>query len=439
MKKTTTFYYSIKYVFIMLSAIIITNTMNSCKNNRSQTQTAIEAIDSLFKARYAINGDTSIIRDYPGGAVLIMKGDSIIFDKGYGKANYKTNEAIDGNTFFNIASVSKQFTATAILKLQEEGKLNIQDSIKKYFPEFKADFFNKIKIKHLMSHSSGIPDERPRNDRNFVLTATDMQSMEYIKDLDHLDFEPGTEYEYMNPTFQLQYAIIEKLSGENFVDYMRKNIFDKAGMEKTLYFDASYEENIPHMAHGYILDEDSNNNSADSDLTPDAITAKEEAKKIAKENSSNNNNITKEGPLFIEYDYGEETFFATKADGGIYTSTHEFAQWEKALRNNLIISEKSKQEAHSPITTVSGSKYSSYQNRPYTSYGYGWFIDQTPGMPTKIYHTGDNGGFQIYAGRFPEKQLLILVFENRNDKDRWSMVTDIDNILKKANWLDVTK
>ena len=124
-----------------------------------------------------------------------------------------------------------------------------------------------------------------------------------------------------------------------------------------------------------------------------------------------------------------------KADGGIYTSTHEFAKWEKALRDNLLISDSLKQAAHSPITTVTGSTYSSYQNRPYTSYGYGWFIEQKPGMPKKVYHTGDNGGFQIYAGRFPEKNILVLVFENRNDQSRWSMVEKIDSILKEAGIL----
>lgn len=362
--------------------------MQSCNEKKSAKDIAVERIDSLFSARYGENT--------PGAAVLIKVGDEVIFDKGYGIADIDTKAKIDGNTFFNIASVSKQFTAMAIMKLQEEGKLSLEDNVKKYFPEFKGDFFERIKIKHLLSQSSGLPDLRPRDDRNFVLTATDMQSIEFFKDLDHINFEPGTNYEYQNPTFQLCYAIIEKLTGKSFDDYMREEIFLPAGMNETLYFEDGRD--IPRMSHGYIPDNE--------DKT-----------------------------AWKEYDYGEESFFATKADGGIYSSTHEFVKWEDALQNNLIISDSLKQIAHSPITPISGSTYSDYQNRPYTSYGYGWFIEEKPGMPKKVYHTGDNGGYQIYAGRFPEKRILVLIFENRNDYDRWDTVLKIDKILSDAGFL----
>lgn len=374
-------------LFIILSIPFF---MSSC-NEKSTTakQAVAEKLDSLFTARYGENT--------PGGAVFIMKGNETVFEKSYGIANYDTKLKIDSNTFFNIASVSKQFTAMALLKLHEEGKLSIEDNVKKYFPEFKAEFFERIKIKHLLSQCSGLPDARPRDDRNFVLTATDMQSTGFFKELDKINFEPGTNYEYQNPTFQLCYAIIEKVTGKGFEEYMKENIFDPAGMSATLYFEAGRQ--IPRMAHGYIPENE-------------------------------------EKTQWKEYDYGEESFFATKADGGIYTSINEFIKWEKALRNNIIISDSLKQVAHSPITTVSGSKYSNYQNRPYTSYGYGWFIEEVPGWPRKVYHTGDNGGFQIYAGRFPEKEVLVLVFENRNDNSRWDMVKEIDAVLKETGLLN---
>ncbi len=374
----------------LLTTLLISFLMASCnENSKTANRMVAEKLDSLFTARYGENT--------PGGTVFIMKGDQTIFQKDYGVANYDTDLKIDSNTFFNIASVSKQFTAMAILKLHEEGKLSIEDNVKKYFPEFKADFFERIKIRHLLSQCSGLPDDRPRDDRNFVLTATDMQSIEFFKELDKLNFEPGTNYEYQNPTFQLCYAIIEKVTGKGFEEYMKENIFDPSGMTETLYFEAGRE--IPRMAHGYIPED--------------------EAKTQWK-----------------EYDYGEESFFGTKADGGIYTSINEFVKWEKALRNNVIISDSLKQVAHSAITSVSGSTYSDYQNRPYTSYGYGWFIEEVPGWPKKVYHTGDNGGFQIYAGRFPEKEVLVLVFENRNDNSRWNMVKAIDTVIKEAGLLD---
>lgn len=389
-------------LMVAVATLTSLTAMVSCNNTPTLTkdEIALQKVDSLFTERYAPQPN-------PGGAVLILKGDSIIFDKGYGIADTELNTQIDGNTFFNIASVSKQFTAVAILKLAQEGKLDINKSIydvhpnvNKYLPKDKK-VFKGVTVAHLMSHASGIPDSRPRTDRNFVLTCTDMQSIEYMKDLKELKFEPGTQYDYQNPTFQLLYVMIESLSGMPFEQYMKENIFTPAGMDETVYFQADRE--IPRMSHGYI---------------------------------PQNDTIPAEEKVFRQYDYGEESFFATKADGGIYTSTHEFAKWEKALRNNTILNAETTQAAHSPQNNVSGSEFSSYQNRPYTSYGYGWFIEDQPGMPRKVYHTGDNGGYQIYAARFPEKDLLFLVFENRNDYSRWKMAEKLDAIAKEAGWLD---
>ena len=392
---------NLKTMACTIAAATTMGTMISCSSPApTKDEIAVQKLDSLFTERYSPQPN-------PGGTVLIMKGDSVLYQNSWGIADTELNTTIDANTFFNIASVSKQFTAVAIMKLHQEGKLDIYKSIydvapsvNKFLPKKKKPF-SDIRIVDLMAHSSGIPDSRPREDRNFTLTATDMESLQYMKDLKELNFTPGTEYEYMNPTFQLLYVMIEAASGMPFEQYMREQIFTPAGMEETLYFQADRE--IPRMAHGYVTEDD---------------------------------DAPAETKQFRQYDYGEETFFATKADGGIYTSINEFVQWEKALRNNLFMSEKMTAEAHGPVTKITGSTFSDYQNRPNTSYGYGWFIEDNPGMPRKVYHTGDNGGFQIYAGRFPEKEVLMLVFENRNDHSRWKMVEKLDAIAKEAGWLE---
>ena len=394
---------NLKTMACTLAAATTMGTMISCSSPApTKDEIAVQKLDSLFTERYSPQPN-------PGGTVLIMKGDSVLYQNSWGIADTELNTTIDANTFFNIASVSKQFTAVAIMKLHQEGKLDIYKSIydvapsvNKFLPK-KQKPFSDIRIVDLMAHSSGIPDSRPREDRNFTLTATDMESLQYMKGLKELNFTPGTEYEYMNPTFQLLYVMIEAASGMPFEQYMREMIFTPAGMEETLYFQADRE--IPRMAHGYVTEDD---------------------------------NAPAETKQFRQYDYGEETFFATKADGGIYTSINEFVQWEKALRNNLFMTPEMTAEAHGPVTKITGSTFSDYQNRPNTSYGYGWFIEDNPGMPRKVYHTGDNGGFQIYAGRFPEKEVLMLVFENRNDHSRWKMVEKLDAIAKEAGWLDVS-
>jgi len=353
--------------------------LNSCKSSTTSFENAINEIDVLFSSLYPKNE--------PGAAVLILKGDSVIFEKGYGVADMQSMNPINGNTFFNIASVSKQFSAVALMILASEGKLGLDDNIKRWFPEFKSPLLEKITLKHLLSHTSGIPDSRDRSDKYFVTTATDTQSYAYIGTLDKLNFEPGSKYEYMNPTFQLMYTIIERSSGKGFDEFMRERIFEPSGMSETIYFEA--DKIIPRMAHAYMLNKDSGS--------------------------------------FEEYDYGEESFFATKADGGIYTSVREFVNWEIALRKNILIDERMIIEAQTPKIEI--------QEIPFTHYGYGWFIENRPGFPTKIYHTGNNGGFQIYAGRYPQQKILYLVFSNRDDRNREETANKVDQIFKNAGWL----
>lgn len=380
------------FTFMVMASIITT----ACTPNPDKE--AAKQIDTLCSQLFPA--------DEPGAAVLVLKGDNIIFDKGYGIADIDTKVPIDGNTFFNIASVSKQFTATAAMQLAEQGRISLDDSVKMYFPEYKADFYNRIKIKHLLSHSSGIPDARDRSDRNKNIFGTEELAMSYIPDLNFLNFEPGTNYEYINPTFLMVACIVEKVSGKPFTEYVRENIFIPAGMDKTLYFEP--DAVIENMAHGYEYE--------DVENMPEERTATEGASDAPKK--------------WYEYDYGEETFFATKADGGIYTSTHQFVNWEKALRDNKVMSEQSRIDAQSPHTPIAGSTYSDYQNRPNTFYGYGWFIEpETDSSPLKIYHTGDNGGFKILAARYPEQNILVLVFANRADWDRYKLMQDIEKAL----------
>ena len=177
-------------------------------------------------------------------------------------------------------------------------------------------------------------------------------------------------------------------------------------MDRTVYFDRDRQDLIPSMAHGYEY--------ADVSDMPEERTAGDTTGK-------------KE---WYEYDFGEETFFATRPDGGIYTSVREFVKWEEALRKNLVLSSGSASEAMSPKTLVSGSSWSDYQNRPNTWYGYGWFIEPaTENTPLRVYHTGDNGGFKILAARYPEKDILVLVFANRADWDRYALLLSLEDII----------
>src|SRR5690606_5802364 len=166
-----------------------------------------------------------------GGAVLIMKGDSIIFSKGYGLADLELKINIDANTLFNVGSISKTFVSNAILMLQDEGKLSVEDNMAKYFPDFKnIEIAEKVKIKHLITHTSGLVDNRQtKTDSLFYLTAKDAENWYPTTQAQDLNFEPGTRYDYSNPAYNALALIIEQVSGMKWQDYVADKIFIPSG------------------------------------------------------------------------------------------------------------------------------------------------------------------------------------------------------------------
>jgi len=361
---------------IILAVLLSIAGMNAQPINNRET---VKRIDNILGAVYNNPGE-------PGAAVLIMQAGDTIYSRCFGLADMETREPVTLQTNFCIASVSKQFSAVALLQLAEQGMLSLGDPLSKFFPEFQAPFFNDISLHHILSHTSGIPDARPRDDRDFVLYSNDVTSVQYMRTLDHLNFQPGTQYEYINPTFQLIYQIVERVTGTPFEDYMQRSVFDRAEMQSCCYFEP--DRDIPHMAHGYQRDDKGQ---------------------------------------WQEYDYGEESFFGTKADGALYCSISDFVNWERALRDNRVWTAASKRQAYLPWIQIPQDAEYGYQ--PHTGYGYGFFVQDVPGQPTHVYHLGDNGGFTIYAGKIPERDLIFLFFSTRPDIDRLKIVNDIYHVL----------
>ena len=364
---------------IMMIAALLAWFTAATGQNMNMKEELTRRIDAVFEAVYSSP-------DEPGAAVLIMQGGNTIYSRCFGLADMVTREPVTFATNFCIASVSKQFSAVALLQLAEEGRLSLSDPLSKFFPEFQAPFFKDITLHHILSHTSGIPDTRPRDNRDFVLYSTDVASVGYMRTLDHLNFQPGTQYEYINPTFQLIYQIVERTTGTPFETYMQNQVFGRIGMETCRYFEP--DRKIAHMAHGYERDSTGQ---------------------------------------WAEYDYGEESFFATKADGALYCSINDFVRWERALRDNRVWTASSKRLAYQPWIRIPADAEYGYQ--PYTGYGYGFFVQDYPGQPTHVYHLGDNGGFTIYAGKIPERDLIFLFFSTRPDINRLDIVNRVYHIL----------
>lgn len=365
-----------------------------------------DALDQLLAPYYR--------EDAPGGAVLVATGGEIEYEFYRGIADMESGCPIGSDTVFNVASISKQFASVGLLKLVDKGLVSLDDSVAKYFPEFKSEHWKEIKLWHVMSHSSGVPDLRPRTDRDFMLYCTDRQSLEYMKELDTFRFAPGTAYEYINPTYQILFGVIERVTGMDFDNYQRKEIFEPLGMASTFYFEPGRPTEA--TAHGYIINEDTIVSGIDADY-------EKHRSKVA------NDYVDSEGKHWAVCEYGIETFFATKADGGLYSTARDLLKWENALASNELISKGLKQRAYDCITRVSDSPYCGYQNRPNTWYGLGWFIDTTPGRERKVYHTGDNGGFQAYLAKYEQSGKVVVMLENRNDRDRWSTQMTIENLI----------
>jgi len=368
----------IRKTTLLLVAVCLMFIAAHAQTQMSKQQLA-SRLDALFGTVYNNPAE-------PGAAVLIMQGSDTVYSHCWGVADMQTKQPVTLSTNFCIASVSKQFSAVAVLQLAQQGLLSLNDPLSKYFPEFKAPFFKDITLHHILSHTSGIPDARPRDDRNFVLHATDVASVGYMKTLDHLNFTPGTQYEYINPTFQLIYQLVQRVTRQGYEDYMQQHIFNPAGMRSARFFEP--QRHIDNMAHGY-------------------------------------ERVGQDG--WREYDYGEESFFATKADGGLYCSINDFVRWEHALRDNMVWTASSKRLAYTPWITIPADAEYGYQ--PHAGYGYGFFIQDQPHRPAIVYHTGDNGGFTIYAGKIPERDVLVLFFSTRNDIDRMGMVNQVYDLL----------
>src|SRR5450631_3713547 len=178
--------------------------------------------DSIMKAEVTLNGFN--------GNVLVAKAGKIIFQKSYGYRNYNTKEMLDNNSVFELCSVTKQFTAVAILQLMEAGKLKLSDSLRQYFP---AMPYNNITIQQLLTHTSGLPDYTDSmgnywNHKNIAFNNDVIHFME--KEKLPANFKPGAKSQYCNTGYMLLASIVEKLSGMPFQDYLQQYIFKPLDM-----------------------------------------------------------------------------------------------------------------------------------------------------------------------------------------------------------------
>ena len=352
--------------------------------------------------------------DCPGAIVTVMRGDSIVYNHAYGLARLDSVERVTDSTIFNISSASKLVTGVAIMKLVENGQLSLDDSLSKFFPEFPRRYFDRIKVRHVLSHTSGLPDLRPTNrnewmeylernastfgfDRDYRLYGTEREHMQTFVNLDTMLFEPGTHYDRRDISYILIAPLIERVTGQKFGKWMKANIFDPAGMTESFYYQAGMR--TPRMAHGY----------RQADTSRPEITFR----------SSDGR--------WDEYDYNESEYFLTKADRGVFCSSRDFMRFRRALANNSLISAESLETILTPVTDT---------GIPYVGFGVSTAVATLPDMPRKSYHLNQNGGFSVITCWWPDKDVSYLVFCTRNDIDQRPLMAKVDSIIASVGWLD---
>lgn len=315
-------------------------------------------LDSLFSS-YFKPGD-------PGGAVLIARGDEILYKNGFGIADLNTKEQISPQTIFNLGSISKTFVAYGILKLANEKKISLDDDLLKYFSDFADEgIAKKVRIVHLLTHTSGLPDNRHvKENHDFYLWAKDEENFAPLKKTARLEFEPGTKYKYSNPAFNGLALIIEKVSGMKWQDYIKRNIFTPAGMKYSTITDGAHPSS--GVAHGYIKTDQGN---------------------------------------FEELDYGEEPTFPAAGNGGVWSSVEELWKYEKAIQAHVFLTAEMIRLSRSVF------QFEGWQDSTASRLGLSWFINQADGEQM-IGHTGSQGGFSSDYCWYPGTGIFYVLLCN---------------------------
>ncbi|NIV12098.1 MAG: serine hydrolase [Aliifodinibius sp.] len=285
------------------------------------------------------------------GSILIHQKNEIVLSKGYGLANIPFEIKNSPQTKFHIASLSKSFTAAAILLLDEKGSIQVGDFVIKYIPELSN--FENVTIHHLLSHTSGIPDiNRQRRYRNLLKkNQTASALIDVIKEYEPI-FEPGAKYSYSNSNYNILARIIEVTSDQDYGTFLRKYIFDPLGLTNTAH----------HQHMGQLI-----KHSADGYVPAGGYTSVEHAPYI---------------------DWSVKT-----GNGSLYSTTEDLLKWMTALMGGKVLSESS-------LNKMLEEKY-------------GWFVRKKMGEEV-IYYNGNSPGFNSYLGHFPKRDITIIVLGNND-------------------------
>ena len=315
----------------------------------------------------------ALMRDYtgdvPGAAVLVLQDGQPLLRRGYGLADLENPAPVTPATNFRLASVSKQFTAAAILLLAQDGKLSLDDPVRKWLPSLPASD-DAITLRHLLTHASGLLDYEELMAPDYMGQVHDIDVLHMLERDDRLYFAPGSGYRYSNGGYALLALVVGKASGKDFATFLHERIFAPLGMAHTVAYEQGVST-VANRAYGHSL----------------------------------------EAGRWLRTDQSPTS--AVLGDGGIYSSIDDLAKWDAALYDDRLLSDASRTDAfalHNPIhdeTDVDG-------------YGYGWRIHGE-----MCWHSGETIGGRNVILRWPERHFSVIVLTNRNDPEPYQLARRI--------------
>ncbi len=343
MKKILSFY----LVTVLLLAALSFHATAQPPANNNLTSTINQEMEKMFKP------------NEPGAAVIAVKDGQVVFRKGYGMANMELGVTIEPDMIFRIGSITKQFTAVSILMLMEQGKLSLSDEITKFLPDYPTQG-HKITVEHLLTHTSGIKSYTGMAEWR-PLWRKDLKLPELIDIFKNqpMEFAPGAKWNYNNSAYVLLGAIIEKVSGQSYGDFVEKNIFAPLGMNQSFYDNT--QRIIPRRAAGY----------------------------------------SRNAGKFVNAEYLSMSH--PHAAGSRMSTVDDLAKWDAALYTEKLVKQESLKKAWTAFVLNDGKP---------TTYGYGWGVNTLQGMQM-ITHSGGINGFTCDAVRLPESKVYVAILTNR--------------------------
>lgn len=338
--------FDVKYYLSLTKAVAFQS--DSGGSNQDSSSAPIDSLFRHLKKHNAFNG-----------AVLIAQNGKILLHEAVGFSNFKTKDSLTIQTAFQLASVSKQFTAAAIMMLREQGQLDYSDSLQKFFPDFP---YKKITIRQLLTHRSGLPNytyfcDQYCREQPLPLTNADViRLMTEKKPAVH--FQPNRRFQYSNTGYVVLAAVVEKVSGKSFAEYLDENIFEPLEMKHTFVHDATKDLSGEKIATGHTW---------------------------------------RKRPV-------EKTIFdGVTGDKGIYSTVEDLYRWNQALDQEVLLKQETLQEAWTPATKT---------YRYNQAYGFGWRISSDENDRAFQWHAGWWEGFKTYLLRRPSDHATIIVLSN---------------------------